>query len=155
MVGRCADGSGKTAPREPIHLPNCIRDEKIKRLERGENSALADHLFDRSVFKQAPPTVSDTRLQTYLYAEYASYKPLVEKLSAEKTEQTLESLAKIWGVPKEQALTNAQELAALGLFQSRGTRTEPTFWVPFLYRDAPDLVQGKAGGNGPAAAEED
>ena len=36
------------------------------------------------------------------------------------------------------------ELVELGFFEERGTREEPTFWVPFLYRDALDLIQGKA-----------
>ena len=39
MVGRCADGTGNTAPRELIHLLNCIREEEIRRLERGAKRA--------------------------------------------------------------------------------------------------------------------
>ncbi len=155
MVGRCADASGSTAPRELIHLLNCIRDEEIRRLERGEPPAPDNQLFDNSVFKQALPTVSGTRLNTYLFAEYPSEKPFLEKLRGEKTEQTPESLAEIWGIEKAMALVKAQELVALGFFQARGTRTEPTFWVPFLYRDALSLVQGKAGSTQLSNDEED
>jgi hypothetical protein len=145
MVGRCADGTGNTAPRELIHLLNCIRDEEIRRLERGENPAPDEQLFDRSVFKQALPTVSETRLNTYLYAEYPTERRFLEKLQGEKTEQTPESLAEIWALSREEALLKAQQLVALGFFQVRGTRAEPTFWVPFLYRDALNMVQGRAG----------
>jgi hypothetical protein len=145
MVGRCADGSGNTAPRELIHLLNCIRDEEIRRLERGEDPAPHGQLFDRSVFKQALPTVSDTRLNSYLYAEYPVERPYLEKLKGEKTEQTPESLGEIWGMTRELSIAKAQELVALGFFQTRGTRLEPTYWVPFLYRDALKLVQGRAG----------
>lgn len=145
MVGRCADGTGATAPRELIHLLNCIRDEEIRRLERGETPAPDGQLFDRSVFKMALPTVSETRLNTYLYAEYPTERPFLEKLVGEKTEQTPESLSEIWGVTREQALVKAGDLAALGFFQVRGTRAEPTFWVPFLYRDGLKMVQGRAG----------
>jgi hypothetical protein len=145
MVGRCADGTGNTAPRELIHLLNCIKDEEIRRLERGENPPEGDKLFDRSVFKSALPTVSTTRLHTYLYAEYPQEKPFLERLKGEKTEQTVESLSEIWGFSKEEVLAKAQSLIELGFFQARGTRAEPTFWVPFLYRDALDLIQGKAG----------
>lgn len=144
MVTRCADGTGKTAPRELIHLLNCIREEEIGRLERGGESAPKEQLFDRSVFKSALPTVSQTRLNTYLYAEYPAERPFLEKLIGEKSEQNPESLAIIWGVERDKALAKAQELAALGFFEARGSRSTPTFWVPFLYRDALSLRQGKA-----------
>ena len=145
MVGRCADGTGLAAPRELIHLLNCIRDEEIRRLERGENPAPGEQLFDRSVFKQALPTVSETRLNTYLYAEYPAERPFVERLRGEKSEQTVGSLCSLWGLEREAAISKAQVLVGLGFFQSKGTRAEPTFWVPFLYRDALGLVQGRAG----------
>lgn len=147
MVGRCADATGKTAPREMIHLLNCIRDEEIRRLERGGRSAPGEQLFDRSVFKLALPTVSETRLNTYLYAEYPTERPYLEKLDGQKAEQTPESLASIWGTTREEALEKAADLVSVGFFESRGTRTEPTFWVPFLYRDALNLVQGRAEGD--------
>lgn len=122
MVTRCADASGQTAPREVIHLLNCIREEEIGRLERGGTPAPSEQLFDRSVFKLALPTVSDTRLNTYLYAEYPAERPFLEKLDGEKAEQTPESLGVIWGVSRDEALSKAQDLAALGFFEARGTR---------------------------------
>lgn len=110
MVGRCADASGNTAPRELIHLLNCLRDEEIRRLERGENPAPDLQIFDRSVFKQALPRVSETRLNTYLFAEYPDERPFLEKLRGEKTEQTPESLSSIWGMTRDEAITKAQVL---------------------------------------------
>src|ERR1700748_1607925 len=62
MVSRCADGRGKTAPRELIHLLTAIREKEIERLERGEEPPADEQIFDRSVFKQALPVVSETRL---------------------------------------------------------------------------------------------
>ena len=32
----------------------------------------------------------------------------------------------------------------IGFFDARGTKDEPSYWVPFLYRSALNLVQGKA-----------
>ena len=78
----------------------------------------------------------------------------IEKLKAEKCEQTVASLAEIWGLLTAEALSKARYLVSLGFFQERGTKAEPTFWVPFLYRDALGLIQGKAGATGPAAEEE-
>lgn len=144
MIARCADATGQTAPREFIHLLNCIKDEEIRRLELGGIRPPGDQLFDRTVFKLALPTVSSTRLNTYLYAEYKEERPYIEKLDGEKSEQTPESLSAIWAVGRDVALSKANDLVALGFFEKRGTKGEPTFWVPFLYRDALNLRQGKA-----------
>jgi hypothetical protein len=144
LVTRCADGTGKTAPREIIHLLNCILEQEIKRLEQGGGPAPNDQLFDRSVFKLALPTVSDARLNQYLYAEYATERPFVAKLDGQKAEQTSESLSDLWSIKKDAAIAKAKILVELGFFEERGTREEPTFWVPFLYRDALHLVQGRA-----------
>ncbi|HVI28857.1 P-loop ATPase, Sll1717 family [Hansschlegelia sp.] len=144
MVTRCADGKDNTAPRELIHLLNSIREQEIRRLERGGGYPAGEQLFDRSVFKAALPTVSAARLQTYMYAEYPAERPFLEKLDGQKTEQTPDSLSELWGVPRAEAIAKAAELVDLGFFQARGTRSEPTYWVPFLYRDALHLVQGRA-----------
>jgi len=144
MITRCADATGQTAPRELIHLLNCVREQEIFRLERGGTPPPGEQLFDRSVFKQALPTVSETRLNTYLYAEYPAERQFLEKLDGEKAEQSPESLAEIWGVSRDEAVQKAQDLVALGFFEARGTRAAPSFWVPFLYRDALNLRQGKA-----------
>lgn len=53
-------------------------------------------------------------------------------------------LSKIWEMAKDDTITKANELVELGLFERRGSREAPTFWVPFLYRDALNLVQGRA-----------
>jgi hypothetical protein len=80
MVTRCADGTRKTAPRELIHLLNCIKNNEIRRLEQGGSLPPEGQLFDRSVFKAALPTVSDARLNQYLYAEYPAHREYLEKL---------------------------------------------------------------------------
>jgi hypothetical protein len=155
MINRCADGTKKTAPRELVHLLNCLREQEARRLERGGTPPPDDQLFDRSVFKQALPTVSETRLYQYLYAEYPAYRRYIEMLDRQKTEQTPASLAGLWGSNAGDAIKTARELVALGFFEERGTREEPTFWVPFLYRDALRMVQGKAGETGKAEGEEE
>ena len=43
------------------------------------------------------------------------------------------------------AQAKAEELVEIGFFQRRGSRDAPAFWVPFLYRDALEMVQGRAG----------
>lgn len=144
VISRCRDGTGKTAPREVILLLNCVRDEEIKRLEHGGAPAPGEQLFERSVFKEALPTVSNYRLNQYLYAEYPGERPYLEQLRREKAEQSPTTLAKIWNVDEAMANERATRLVEIGFFEKRGTKEEPAFWVPFLYRDALNLIQGKA-----------
>ena len=94
FLNRTADGSGKTAPRELIHLLSAARDHQLKSLE--------------------------------------------------KTQQSPSTLASIWGLSESEALSKAEQLTEIGFFQKRGSKEEPLFWVPFLYRGALNLVQGQA-----------
>jgi len=130
--------------RELIHLLNALREKEIGRLERGENPPPGEQLFERSVFKEALPDVSEARLVQNLYAEYPDLSAYIRKLSGEKTEQTVDSLAAIWNVGPTEAHEIAERLIEVGLFQLRGSRQQPTFWVPFLYRDSLNMVQGMA-----------
>jgi hypothetical protein len=50
----------------------------------------------------------------------------------------------IWKMSEQKALENAERLVEVGFFEKRGTKEQPLFWVPFLYRDALHLVQGAA-----------
>jgi hypothetical protein len=144
VISRCADATGKTAPREIIHLLNSAREEEIKRLELGGSPPDKDALFDRSVFKPALAEVSGARLVQTIYAEYVDLKPCIERLEGEKTEQTIDSLAMLWNLPPMRASEIAGKLVGVGFFQVRGSRNRPTYWVPFLYRDALKMSQGLA-----------
>ena len=115
-------------------------------MEQGGSPPKGDQLFDRSVFKLALPAVSGARLNQYLYAEYANERKFVAALEGQKAEQTPASLSDLWAVGREEAISKTRELVELGFFEERGTRDEPTFWVPFLYRDALHLIQGRAEG---------
>jgi hypothetical protein len=144
IISRCADGTDKTAPREVIHLLNSLREQEIARLERGESSPPGSQLFDRAVFKSALPAVSETKLITNLFAEYPELKPAMQRLKGEKTEQTRETFASLIGASEQGAIECAEQLVSIGFFQKRGSREHPTFWVPFLYRDALHMIQGLA-----------
>lgn len=143
MITRCADGTGKTAPREMIHLMISLRHEEIARLERGEELPPEEQLFDRSVFKAALPAVSEARLVQNLYAEYPELKLIIAKLSGQKTEQTADSLAGLWGLNEEQTEKSAEQLVDVGFFQHR-EKGRSTYWVPFIFRDALKMSQGLA-----------
>lgn len=144
MLSRTQDGSARTAPRELIHLMSSLRESQLKRYEVGHDPPPAQQLFDRAAFKDALKAVSDTRLTTTLFAEYPHLKSPVEQLEGEKTQQTPETLARVWSVSPAEARTLAEELVEVGFFERRGTKQDPAYWVPFLYRDALQMVQGEA-----------
>lgn len=144
IISRCADAAQRTAPREVIHLLTSLREQEIARLERGESPPPSDQLFDRAVFKLALPKVSEARLVQNLYAEYPQFRPFLEKLRNQRTEQTLESLSQIWSVNSVQTSELTDQLVEIGFFQHRRERSPETYWIPFLYRDALQLSQGLA-----------
>lgn len=144
MLSRTADGSDNTAPRELIHLLSAARDQQLKQLEMGQPEPSGEALFDRNALKAALPEVSKVRYEQTLCAEHPALKEILTKLEGEKTQQTPATLAKIWKVSEAEAHTRAEQLADVGFFQRRGSKEQPIFWVPFLYRDALNLVQGPA-----------
>ena len=145
LLSRTRDGTKVNAPRELIHFLNCLRDVQVKRFELGDEPVPEeDQLFARVAFKEALPEVSKVRLEQTLYAEHPDHKPWIEKLKGEKTLQTPETLAQIWSTSVEEATGRATELSTIGFFEPRGSKQAPEYWVPFLYRESLDLVQGTA-----------
>lgn len=144
LLTRTADGSGNTAPRELIHLLSAARDHQLKLLEMGAQEPPAEALFERGALKAALLDVSKVRFEQTLCAEHPSLKSFLTKLEGEKTQQTPSTLARVWGVQETTALGKAEQLTDIGFFQKRGTKEQPLFWVPFLYRGALQMVQGQA-----------
>jgi len=144
MLTRTQDGTRQTAPRELIHLLNSLRDVQVRRLEVGDSAPEGEQLFVRGAFKDALPEVSQVRIQQTLYAEYPSLKEWLEKLRGAKTRQTVDTLASRWAVPVEKARDIAKQLVDIGFFEQQVSQDSSEFWVPFLYRDGLELVQGRA-----------
>ncbi len=144
LLTRTADATGQTAPRELIHLLSCARDEQIRQLEIGGAEPPGEALFDSTALKAALPQVSRVRFEQTLCAEHPTLRPLLMPLQGKKTQQSIGTLSKIWGVPPSEAQANAEKLAEVGFFEKRGSREKPAYWVPFLYRDALQMVQGEA-----------
>ncbi|MGH9343729.1 MAG: P-loop ATPase, Sll1717 family [Terriglobia bacterium] len=144
LLSRTRDGTQATAPREVIHFLKSLRDQQMRRYERGEPEPEGEPLFARATFKDALPEVSEVRLNQTLYAEHPELRDIVEKLRGEKTKQKLETLSKIWDVPASETRARADSLVEVGFFERRGSREEPEYWVPFLYRDALNMIQGTA-----------
>jgi hypothetical protein len=148
MLGRVRDGSGRVAPRELIHLLAALRDVQLRLLEIGSPEPPGEQLFDRAAFKAALPQVSRARLDQTLLAEYPNLREYIERLERRKTLQSLETLAEIWHCSVEEAREPAAQLVEVGFFERRQTQSGDGYWIPFLYRDALQLVQGREGGTG-------
>ncbi|WP_215406994.1 hypothetical protein [Janthinobacterium sp. JC611] len=144
MLSRTADGTGRTAPRELIHLLLAAKEEQLKLYHLGNASPDGDLLFSKQAIRAALPVVSKARYDQTLCAEYPSLKPYLDKLEREKTQQSRESLASLWNCPVEDSSNIAEKLVEAGFFERRGTKETPIYWIPFLYRDALNLVQGAA-----------
>jgi hypothetical protein len=144
LLSHTQDSSNQTAPRELIHLLNSIRDTQYRKLELGEPAPESGQLFTRTAIKEAMPDVSKTRLEQTLYAEYPTLKGFCEKLRGDKSAQTVDSLINIWEINRTGALKTARKLVEVGFFEERIVKDLLIFWVPFLYRDALELVQGTA-----------
>ena len=142
MISRIQDGKKEAAPREIIHLMIELLNSQLKRHEVGEASQSNECLFDRTSFKQALPIVSQVRIDQTIYAEFNLLKPFIEKMKGEKTKHNIESLSKIWENCDVEKISG--DLVDIGFFERRGTRSDPEFWVPFLYRDGLGLIQGSA-----------
>ena len=144
LLGRTRDAFEEAAPREVIHFLNELRSVQIARYERGVKPPTDGKLFEQPSFKEALPAVSKTRLEQTLYAEFPNCKGRIEALREQKATQTPENLCKIWRVDENEMMKIAASLEEIGFFK-RSTTLGNTVWViPFLYREALQLVQGTA-----------
>jgi len=144
MVSRIKDGSGISAPREFIHLFEILKTLQIKKLERGELAPPDKILFDKSLFKQALIDVSKVRYEQTFCSEYPELSKHTNLLKGEKAEQNIMTLSRIWTTDNKTTYSIAEKLVEVGFFEKKGEKNYPRYWVPFLYRGALGLIQGKA-----------
>lgn len=142
IISRTRDGSGMLAPREIIHLLSASREQQIRNLERGQSEPPGEILFVGQSFKDALPTVSKARFENTLLAEYPQYRKLLLKLEGKRTQQSVETLAELWGMSQDETQKIISALVECGFFEPRSTHTGHQYWVPFLYRPCLSMVQG-------------
>lgn len=155
-LSRTQDGKAVSAPRELIHLFTVVRNQQLDRLETGVASIPEDVYFEAQSFREAQPEVSETRLHKTIYAEYPWSKPWLEALRGQRTLQNIHSLESIWRTDTAETRERIRRLVDAGFFEQRGSIAQRTYWVPFLYRPALELVQGTADGvRGPTGESEE
>lgn len=146
IVTRTKDGSSViAAPREVIHLLSQARAEQLSRIEVGNYDASSRYLISGPALKDALPEVSRVRYEQTLLAEHPDLKTRLEAFRGQKTQHSALTLAQLWETPsKDIATVWANELTEIGFFLREGKSPEWSYWVPFLYRSALDMVQGAA-----------
>lgn len=104
---------------------------QISSLEHGEEPPDEGLIFTRSAFRNALPEVSQVRLEQTIYAEFPALKERIEGLRGEKTNQTGETLADLWGTSVEEAHSTASDLVDVERWRwSRGLPTSHTTGLP-------------------------
>lgn len=136
MLSRTCDGSGFNAPRELIYLLSEARNKQINRLEKGHQEPAGTALFDPEALKDAMFKVSQIRYERTLCAEYPTLRHFVQRLEGSKAGQDAETLSKVWGGSRKDALGRANQLVDAGFFERKGPAERPWFRVPYLYRPA-------------------
>lgn len=146
ILRRTQDGTKLSAPREIIHLVSEARGIQIRKSEIGESFPEREALINGISIKEALVEVSRTRLNQTVLAEYSSMSQYIEKLRRQKTQQNGISLSSIWSVKRDEAIKIAEQLVKIGFFEKREADQVTDYWVPFLYRDSLEMIQGAAEG---------
>ena len=105
---------------------------------------VGEQLFDRTVFKEALKEVSKVRYTQTIAAKYPDLKVYMDALDGQKAEQGLASLSAIWQSGIIEAQKSAERLVGIGFFEKLQRMGISSYWIPFLYRGALKLVQGRA-----------
>ena len=144
MLSRVTDGSQKPAPRELIHLLQVARDAQLKTYELGGGEPPGEALIGRGAIKDSLLEVSRARFDKTLCAEYAGLRTFWLKMEGSKSAQSLSSFSRLLGMSEEKGAVIAEQMVEAGFFVKKVEKGEVIYWVPFVYREALKMVQGKA-----------
>ncbi|MDT7838079.1 P-loop ATPase, Sll1717 family [Aquabacterium sp. OR-4] len=144
ILNRVRDGLANAAPREVIHFHNEIIVCEKELMSIGARKVESPNLFSRSSIKSATLEVSRVKAEQNLFAENPHLKPFIQGLDGNKAEQSLETLAGLWGKSLDETKRIAAELVVVGFFEQRAARDEGIFKIPFIYRPYLRVTQGKA-----------
>jgi hypothetical protein len=133
-----ADGHGRSAPRELIHLLGELRTKQIERIQVGRHGPDGEAVFESAVCEPALMEVSNTHLSRTLYAEIPKVKDLVEEMRGGSTTYSVEQLEVLWGDSVDTVKGVIKTLVKAG-FLRRLPGGKAGFEVAMLYRPALEL----------------
>ncbi len=144
IIARTQDANKVCAPRDIINLIKSAISRQIRALELGQEPPPDGNLFSRSTIKEAQSDASKEKVEKHLFAEHPSYRPWIDRLRAGKSRYGIQSLAGVWEVSPDEALSRAQALADIGFWAKDHKDGDYEVWIPFIYRDGLDISQGQA-----------
>jgi hypothetical protein len=136
IISRLADGTGRTTPREIIHLLTEAQARQLHSLEIGEAAPSDGTLLSAEAIREGLSEVSRVRLEQTLFAEHPNLAAYIKKLRGGIADHTTATLAEILNVSETWAYSAGEDLVGIGFFERMGTREAPIFRIPYLYRSA-------------------
>jgi hypothetical protein len=137
VLNHIKDGNGISTPRDLISFIEKARLYQIEYWRRNGIERDIDYLISPVVLKQAWSDVSKEKLDTQIYAEYPHLKQHIEAFRNGKAEHNSQTLLNILGSDWE---TIMSELQFIGFIDNKAS----TWKIPFIYREALGISQGKA-----------
>lgn len=132
----CEDGNGVATPRDVIDLIKLAKSEQMNIL--GTNQAPVTGVLSPQAILHGHRSMSSAKRINFLKAEFPHFWSAIEKLDGQKAEHDKESLLDLLG-EHSGAL---RDLVSIGVL--RYSPRFETYTVPFLYRPALGVKQGKA-----------
>lgn len=140
ILNHVRDGKGDITPRDVIALIDKARIDQAEEWSinppagSDENGS---YLIGPGSLKKAWSLVSRDKMETQLYAEYPHLKPSILKFTGGKAEHNMSSLSSSLGEKWKEVL---EELINIGFLE----KLTGSWKIPFLYREALEITQGKA-----------
>lgn len=137
IINHIKDGLNIFTPRDFINIIDTARQYQLQELKVNNRILVEDYLIGATALRKAYTKVSVEKLETQLYAEYPQYRNWIEKFKDSKAEHNEETLRKILG---KQWKFRVKKLVSIGFVEEK----QNTWKVPFIYREALNISQGKA-----------
>jgi hypothetical protein len=141
ILSRIRDGNGVVAPRNLIDfVENCREAQLRSEVRTPREYAEGMPIIEADAVRKAHKSLSETRIQDTLMAEFADLAPFIERFRKKKAEHNIDSLCDLHQVSPDEADAIAQSLIEIGFLEEVGN----SFKVPMIYRDGLGITQGKA-----------
>lgn len=138
LCNHCSDGCGVVTPRDVISLLEFAIKWQVNHFQGGHNPTTSP-LINSAAIKEAFADMSKKKCRTYFEAEFPDFWPKIKRFENSKAEHNEATLNKLLGAKWREEVDH---LISLGFLQKRPRGN--TYTIPFLFRPAMGIRQGKA-----------
>ena len=143
IIKRTMDASDRIAPREIIHLIDEAKNYQIKLIERNDYKDIEGNvLFSKKAIKEGFIIASTEKYQKVMLAEYPEFHDYFEAFRKHSSEYSIENIAKLWRITVTEARKIVLDLQRIHFLKQKNERNQTTYWIPFIFRPALDIVKG-------------